>query len=126
MPNSRSIEPEAWEQARSALVFYFSRRHGFTNAEDLAQETLAALWKRDDFEFARADDFLRICYAFARRISQSGGRDARKHAGEELDPGVPSPGASVFGLSGPALALLLQEVMEIGETQLARKDWEAL
>src|SRR5450432_4212962 len=113
MPNSRSIEPEAWEQARSALVFYFSRRHGFTNAEDLAQETLAALWKRDDFEFARAEDFLRICYAFARRISQSGGRDARKHAGEELDPAAPGREASMEGLSGAALELLVREVLEI-------------
>ena len=85
MPTCRSLSPDAWEQARQALVFYFSRRHGLANAEDLAQETLAAFWKREDFEFEREEDFLRVCYAFARRILQVAVKRVVEQAAEVLD-----------------------------------------
>ena len=92
MANCRSIPPAAWEHAREALIFYFSRRHGLTDAEDLAQDTLATLWSRDDDEFEKNDDFLRVCYGFARLVSQKGYRQAQKHAGDELDPATPARG----------------------------------
>jgi hypothetical protein len=126
MPNCRSIPQIAWEHAREALIFYFSRRHGIANAEDLAQDTLAAIWSRDDFEFEREEDFLRVCYGFAGRILQSGYRKTRKHAGSELDPATPEPARRAYGLDSTEIRLLLDEVIKIGGTQLKKKDWEII
>src|SRR5579864_726204 len=91
MANCRSISPEAWAHARESLVFYFSRRHARSDAEDLAQETLLAVWNREDYEFEKEEDFLKVCYGFARRILLEGYRDAHRHAGSEMDPSHPAP-----------------------------------
>jgi hypothetical protein len=131
MLTCRSISPRAWEQARNALTFYFSRRHGIDNAEDLAHDTLAAILSRDDFEFEKEEDFLRVCYAFAARVSQSGYRKARKHAASTLDPAVHEPsqrtgGPGLKGMNSTEIKLLLDEVMHIAGTNLREKDWEAI
>jgi DNA-directed RNA polymerase specialized sigma24 family protein len=126
MPNCRSISPQAWEHAREALVFYFSRRHGLADAEDLAQDTLAAIWSRADFEFEKEEDFLRVCYGFAGRILQSGYRQTRKHTASELDPAIPDPARTAYGMNSTEIGLLLDQVIQIGETHLREKDWEVI
>ncbi len=127
MLNSRSIPPELWEQARQALVFYFLRRHGSSNAEDLAQETLMAIWSREDYTFEREEDFLRVCYGFAARISRWGHRQAQKHVGGGLDPAAtPAPGGDLRGLTGTEVKIFLDEVCRTGESGLADKDWKLI
>jgi DNA-directed RNA polymerase specialized sigma24 family protein len=126
MPNCRSISPQAWEHAREALVFYFSRRHGVADAEDLAQDTLAALWSRADFEFEKEEDFLRVCYGFAGRVLQSGYRRTRKHTASALNPAIPDPPRTAFGLNSTEMGLLLDQVIQIGEKNLREKDWEVI
>ena len=127
MLNSRSIPPELWEQARQSLVFYFLRRHGSSNAEDLAQETLMAIWNREDYIFEREEDFLRVCYGFAARISQWGHRQAQKHAAEGLDPALtPSPAGDLRGLTGMEVRIFLDEVCRVGESALADEDWKLI
>jgi len=126
MPNCRTISQATWEHARKALVFYFSRRHGVTEAEDLAQETLAAVLTRDDYEFEKEDDFLRVCYGFAGRISKAGYRQANKHAAAELDPMMAAAEPASRGLIPQEVGLLLEEVVRIGETRLREKDWEMI
>jgi|HubBroStandDraft_1064217.scaffolds.fasta_scaffold448395_2 hypothetical protein len=123
MPNCRSIPPAVWGQAHDALVFYFSRRHGIANAEDLAQETLAAVLSREDFEFAKEGDFLKVCYGFAGRISQAGYRQLQKHAASELDPDFHKPVSRRFCLNPTEMAILLDEVLRTGESRLSEKDW---
>jgi len=131
MPNCRSIPPEVWEHARRALVMFFSRRHRLANAEDLAQETLAVLWSRQDFEFDREDDFLRVCYGFANKISLSGYRTARKYDGEALDPasrGETSCAQSSrnVGLNPVEATLLLDQVIRIAKAGLRDQDWRLI
>jgi hypothetical protein len=126
-----SIPPTAWAHAREALVFYFSRRHGIANAEDLAQDTLAALLSRPDFEFEKEEDFLRVCYGFAGRVSQAGYRKIRKHSGTSFDPAIHDPtcqpGGQGTGSLNPAeIKLLLDEVIQIGQTQLRAQEWEII
>jgi hypothetical protein len=127
----RSISSTAWAHAREALIFYFIRRHGITNAEDLAQDTLTALLSREDFEFEKEEDFLRVCYAFAMHVSQAGYRKTRKHAGCEFDPAVHDParrtqGLGVHTLNSAELNLLLDEVIRIGKTELNKNEWTAI
>lgn len=129
MPNCRSIPPAVWEHVRQALVFYFSRRHGITNAEDLAHETIAAVLTREDFEFACQEDFLRVCYGFAGRVSQNGYRQTRKHAGDSA--AVDSIASQALQsrtvtLSPPEMAILLQEVLQAGESRLSTTDWQLI
>lgn len=95
------------------------------HADDLAQETLTAMWTRD-FEFEKEEDFLRVCYGFARRISQSGYRQTRKHAAAELHPNIPEPDASLKGFSSRELGVLLEDVLRIGKTQLKQTDWATI
>jgi hypothetical protein len=123
MPNCRSIPPAVWVQAHDALVFYFSRRHGITNAEDLAQETLAAVLSREDFEFAKEGDFLKVCYGFASRISQAGYRQIQKHVAAALDPDFHKPVSRKFCLNPTEMGILLDEVLRTGESKLSEKDW---
>jgi hypothetical protein len=125
MLNCRSISPEVWEHARQALIMYFSRRHRFANAEDLAQETLAVIWSRDDFEFNKEDEFLRVCYGFASRISLAGYRAEQKHDAEELDPTSPHPGCD-FGLRCVEARLMLDEVVRVAQAKLRDRDWQLI
>jgi hypothetical protein len=126
MPNCRSIPPEAWARAREALVFYFSRRHGRSNAEDLEQETLATLWSRDDYEFEKEDDFPRVCLGFARRISQEGFREAQRHSPGEPDHEISSPRHHASGQAAVESRILLEEVCRIGESQLRDREWQLI
>lgn len=121
--NSLSISQEHWEHARQCLIFYFSRRHGFTDAEDLAQQTLLALWQRQDFEFESEDDFLRVCYAFAKRVSQQGYRQNRRFAAVALDSSFQEPiqHTNHPRLEPAELKLLLDEVLRTKE-QLTDKE----
>src|ERR1017187_5164471 len=124
--NSRSVPPEVWEHARQALVFYFLRRHGISNAEDLAQETLTAILGRDDYEFEKEKDFLKVCYGFAGNVSQAGHRATTRHAGDELDPTIASPGAKVRGLKDAELSVYLGEVLRVGGDLLRKQDWDLI
>lgn len=126
MPTCRSIPAEAWEHARQALVFYFSRRHGFSDAEDLAQEALATLWGREDYEFQKEEDFLRVCFGFARLVSLQGYRRSQKHAGDEMDGVEPAPSQGEGSAVQTEMRILLDQVCRMGASKLNEKDWELI
>jgi len=126
MANCRSISQDSWEHARQALVFYFSRRHGLPDAEDLAQEALATVWSRDDYEFEKEEDFLRVCYGFARLISLEGYRRTQKHAGDELDGAAPAPAQDDGSAAKTEMRILLDQVCRVGVARLAEKDWQLI
>src|SRR5438105_4015533 len=85
MVSCRDIPPSEWEHARQALCFFFSRRLGQNNADDLAQETLLRLWSRPDFEFAKPEDFPKVCFGFAHYVCQQMCRESAKEASVSLD-----------------------------------------
>ena len=124
MLTSRSIPPDLWEQARRALVFYFSRRHGFTNAEDLAHDTLQAVWIREDFIFEKEEQFLRVCYGFASRVSLEGHRQVRRNAAISLDSGKPVEKVRAVGLSELDTHIFVEDVRRVAESRLTSEDWE--
>jgi len=124
MANCRSISPEAWAHARESLVFYFSRRHARSDAEDLAQETLLTIWNREDYEFDKEEDFLKVCYGFARLISKQGYRESQRHAAAPLEPSLPAPAHERNGPQAIEARLLLEKVCAIGESQLRDGEWE--
>jgi hypothetical protein len=131
MLTCRSIPSTAWAQAREALVFYFSRRHGIANAEDLAQDAIAAILVRDDFEFEKEEDFLRVVYGFAAFISQSAYRNIRKHSHTAFDPAIHDTAGNrgIVGthkLNPAEMNLLLDQVMQIAKTHLKKQDWETI
>lgn len=125
MPTSRSIPENSWEHARRALVFYFMH-HGAANAEDLAQETLSELWRRDDYQFQEEGDFLRVCYAFARLILMTEWRRERKRESAEAAHSERTPVYSVIRLHPAELAAYLEEVLEAGRAQLSPRDWSVI
>jgi RNA polymerase sigma factor (sigma-70 family) len=126
MPNSHSISPETWAHARQCLIFYFSRRHARSDAEDLAQETLLALWNREDYEFAKDEDFLKVCYGFARRILLEGYRETQRHAATALDPSHPAPQREPGSQRATESSMLLAEVCAVGQSQLTDKEWNLI
>jgi hypothetical protein len=105
---------------------FFSRRHNFANAEDLAQETLAVLWSRPDFEFNKEEDFLRVCYGLASKISLASYRTSRKHEAEQLDPASPDRSSRNVGLNSAEVTLLLDEVIRIAKAELRDQDWQLI
>jgi len=126
MPNCRSISPQAWAHARECLVFYFSRRHARLDAEDLAQETLLTLWNREDYEFDREEDFLKVCYGFARRILLEGYREADRQEANLLDDSHHAPEHGWSSQRATESRVLLDQVCAIGESQLCQKEWELI
>jgi RNA polymerase sigma factor (sigma-70 family) len=126
MPNCRSISPETWAHARECLVFYFSRRHARSDAEDLAQETMLAIWDREDYEFDKEEDFLKVCYGFARHISQQGYREAERNAGSPVEAFLPAPPHASSGQRAMESRMLLDQVCEIGRSQLREKEWQII
>jgi DNA-directed RNA polymerase specialized sigma24 family protein len=125
MPNSRSIPTETWIHAHKVLVHFFTRK-GVSNPEDLAQETLMALWSRQDYHFDKEDDFLKVCYGFAKKILLEGYRLSRRHAAQELDPLVESPVQGVQGLEGSEVSVFLGEVCGRANAELLEEEKAAI
>lgn len=126
MPNCRSMAPEIWARARERLVFYFSRRHARSDAEDLAQETLLALWNREDYEFEQEEDFLKVCYGFARRILQEGYRETQRHSASELDASHPAASSEFGSQRATESRVLLEQVCALGQSQLGDNEWDLI
>jgi len=123
MFNSRSIPTELWANARDRLIFYFSRRLGVQNAEDLAHNTLMAIWVREDYEFEREDDFLKVCYGFAKKILHEVLREDRKNRWIELNFDIEERSLGVKGLKGPEAPAFLEEVRRCGQEKLDAEEW---
>lgn len=104
---------------------YFAHRHQAPNAEDLAHETMLAVLSRDDYHFEKQEDFLRVCYAFARNTAKASKRREDKHAAsdlEEVQIGIPRNHAG----KATENEIFLREVIGVGETRLEPKEWEAI
>lgn len=129
MPNCRSISQETWAKARQRLIFYFSRRHCRSDAEDLAQETLLAILKREGYEFEKEEDFFKICYGFAENISKQDYREARRRTAAvslEMEVPIAAPQHQTGSQRAIESGILLEEVLQAGESQLVKKDWEVI
>ena len=125
MPNCRSIPHQTWVQAHKALIFFFSRR-GASNPEDLAQDTLTAVLSREDYEFEKEEDFLRVCYGFAKNILREGYRASRKYAAEESTVSVEPRVRGIQGLEGNEARVFLEEVCRRGDAELQEEEWAAI
>jgi len=123
MLNSRSIPNELWAQMRERLIFFFSRRLGFQNAEDLAHNTLLAIWMRNDYGFDKEEDFAKVCYGFARKVLQEGYRESKNPECAELDPQAAEKLLGVQGLHGSEAAAFLREVIQCGEEMFDAQEW---
>ncbi len=104
------------------LIFFFSHR-GFTNAEDLAHDTLEALWRRADYQFEKDEDFLQICHAFANRVRKAAFRKDRRIQTAELDEQQVVARYNASAINPAEMSVLLQEVLEAGRTELNTRDW---
>ncbi|MDX1984862.1 MAG: hypothetical protein SFV51_31610 [Bryobacteraceae bacterium] len=125
MPSCRDIRPEVWEHARQSLVFYFSRRERVGNAEDLAQETLLAFWRREDFQFDKEEDFLRVCYGFANLILQHDYRRQKRRT-ESISPEQAAGHSAARRFEPAELRILLDEILRIGRSELREEDWKLI
>jgi DNA-directed RNA polymerase specialized sigma24 family protein len=126
MINCRSVSPKAWEHARQALVFYFTRRHGLSGAEDLAQETLATILSREDYQFEKEEDFLKVCYGFANHMLQTARRDAAKSACNSIDAVLEAGCAETHRLNDAEVNVYLNEILRLGRDQLRESDWQLI
>jgi DNA-directed RNA polymerase specialized sigma24 family protein len=125
MIDCRSISPETWKHAHAALVLYFRHRCGFRDAEDQAQETMTAIWQRQDYQFESEEDFLKVCHGFARKIRFEALREAKKHAAGILDPNLPDTGGA-GGARSIEAKILLREVRRLGEQQMDEEEWDVI
>lgn len=124
MFSGRSIPDELWAQAHQRLIFYFTRRMGTDNAQDLAQKTLLAVWTRKDYEFAKEEDFFKVCYGFAKRILLEAYREGvQRHGHVELTPDLEEKIFGVRGLKGPEASAFLEEVKHHAQTILTAEEW---
>jgi DNA-directed RNA polymerase specialized sigma24 family protein len=109
-----------------ADLLFLASPPSLSDAEDLAQETLATVWSRDDYEFEKEEDFFRVCYGFARLVLQKGHRESQKHAGDELDPATAAAARDIGGVIGTEARILLAQVCEVGASQLQEKEWQLI
>ena len=125
MPNCRSIPTVKWVHAHKALVYFFTGK-GFSNPEDMAQETLMTVWSREDYQFENEDDFLKVCYGFAKNILREGYRVSRKYAAEELNLSVESHVHGIQGLEGSEVSVFLEEVCRRANAELQQEERAAI
>lgn len=125
MLNSRSIPHASWVHASKVLIYFFSRR-GASNPEDLAQETLMTVWSRENYQFEKEGDFLKVCCGFAKKILLEGYRVSRKHAAEDSAPAVKSPVKGIQGLEGNEVSVFLEQVCRRGDAELEEEEWAAI
>lgn len=76
------------------------------------------VWQREDFRFEKEEDFLRVCYGFARHILQQGYRDGQKHVADELPPDIERPAPKVQGLQRQELQVFLDQIRTLAEADL--------
>jgi hypothetical protein len=126
MINCRSVSPKTWEYARQALVFYFTRRHGLSGAEDLAHETLATILSREDYQFEKEEDFLKVCYGFANHILKAARRETAKSVSNAQGSTMMSPIEKTQGLKDAEVSVYLNEVFRLGRDQLREADWQLI
>ena len=129
MPTCRDIPPDKWEHARNALIYSFTHRYRYSldEADDLAQDTLAAVLSRPDYEFASVDDFLRVVRAFAKKVVLANWRRAAKQTVGAADGEFP-PAASrkPFGLTPVEMGILLDEVARRVKKELTERERQVL
>jgi len=122
----RDVSPKDWEHARQALVFSFTRRMGFTKGEDLAHETLLAILSRDDFEFEKEGDFLKVCRGFARNVCLAAQRQANRAPAPLEDIVVAAIRSQIQGLRGAEVDVYLNELLKLGRENLSEEEWRLL
>jgi hypothetical protein len=120
------MPPAAWSDARLKLVHFFSRGRVLYNAEDLAHDTLAALWSRDDYEFRSESEFGLVCYGFAKRVLQASFRRECRNACEDLTDSAGPVQVNAFGLNRAEMAIYLDEVLTLGNSQLREREWKMI
>ncbi|HEY6389874.1 MAG TPA: hypothetical protein VIX89_01280 [Bryobacteraceae bacterium] len=120
------MSPKTWEYARQALVFYFTRRHGLSGAEDLAHETLASILSREDYQFEKEEDFLKVCYGFASHVLQAAWREPDRSGGNLSNAILAAPSRKTQGLNDAELSVYLDEALRLGKEQLRDVDWQLI
>jgi len=88
----------------------------------MAQQTLMTVWSREDYQFEKEEDFLKVCYGFARKILLEGYRVNREHAAEDPDV-VESRVQAIQGLRGNEVSVFLEEVCRRAATELQEEEW---
>jgi hypothetical protein len=126
MANCRDIPPEMWAHALDALTRYFSQRKPKEDPEDLAQWTLLRVLRRQDYVFGDPEDFLRVCYGFARHVLQEDRRDHTVLEGDADKMHLQSEDGNLAGMRGAELELFLDQVVTAGRNSLSAPDWKLI
>jgi DNA-directed RNA polymerase specialized sigma24 family protein len=92
----------------------------------LAQETLLSIWDREDYEFENEEDFLKVCYGFARLKSKEGYRDNKRHDDETVDDSLAAPKHGWGSQRATESRMLLAQVWKIGQSKLREQDWKLI
>jgi hypothetical protein len=100
-----------------------------SDAEDLAQTTLATVLMRDDFQFETEADFLKVCYGFASRIL----KEARRQRSDVplmnsviASLPAPAPHFEQGGMSSVEASIYLREVLNIARNRFPLDDSQFL
>lgn len=120
--NCSEIPEKMWVETRQSLYFYFSRRFGFNNADDLAQETLLRVWSRPDYVFKDSSDFPKVCIGFARNVAYEHRREAAIWVTVDWEAELKD---EVQYGPGPEVAenmVLLRETLEASQTVLSEQE----
>lgn len=68
------------------------------------------LWSRSDYQFEKEEDFLKVCYGFARKVHSTRLREEQRHLVNELYPEMEATIQPVKGLLGTEVSVFLREV----------------
>ncbi len=120
----RDVPEVEWEKARERLIFYFSRGRGLDQARDLAQETLATLWEREDYTFEALENFIPVCLGFARNIAHAWYRKQARYSDAPLPENL--PGTEAESALAVEQGILLAEVKKAARAVLRPDELSAI
>jgi DNA-directed RNA polymerase specialized sigma24 family protein len=124
MPKAKLMPDAVWDHARRALDQYFSRRHT-NDAEDLVQDTLTILLS-SNYDFGDETEFMKICYGCAKHVLYREYRREKKESGQVFDEGTFASWPGGKALTQTEMSILLEEVLQVGGSKLAEKDWSLI
>jgi DNA-directed RNA polymerase specialized sigma24 family protein len=120
--NCNEIPEKIWKETRQTLFFYFSRRFGFDDAGDLAQETILRILSRPDYTFDDMADFPKICLGFARNVAHEYRRKAAEWVTVDWEDELSNAMQYGSGAEGAEKAVLLRETLEASQTLLNKQE----
>lgn len=107
-------------------MYFMRRERDMEDVEDLVQQTLAAIWRRDDYQFEGEDQFIRVCFGFAAFIQKAHLRDQHRNIVNRGSQEIAASATTTCGLNATEMEIFADQVKRVAEAKLNAEEWQTI